>query len=133
MGTVQSTYATSLTAAYAGALANQSPQRLVSRQIETAAVAFGKALKPGSAADLAVAATGASDTFVGITVRTNDQPGEEYAVDASALVLLQGDIWVVALDGIAADSAAYMSVASPYKFTDTSASFVCASCKGNRR
>lgn len=120
---VQTTYRTELPAAFEGMIANTEPNVLISREVEGAAIGFGKAVKQG-AADMGVAAaTAAADVVRGITVREQSTPGDadEFPVGSSALVMTKGVIWVTAFDTVAAGAPVYMRVVGGSgRFTDTS-------------
>lgn len=123
MPAVQSTYLNENAIAYEGMIVNTEPNNLISREVEGAAIGFGKAVKQGTADAGVALATASNDVFRGITVRTNDQDAEEYPVRASALVMTRGVIWVTAHDTVVAGAAVYVAVsASPaadaMKFTD---------------
>lgn len=128
MPAVQSTYLDNMPEAVAGMIANTEPNNLVSKQVESAAIGFGKALKQGTLASQAIAATAAADVFVGISVRDQSvRPGatpDVVPVGDDALVMKRGVIWVVAGAAIsAAGVPAYMVVgtAQAGRFTDAAA------------
>lgn len=122
---VQSTYLDRMATAFEGMIANEEPNVLISRTVETAALGFGKAVKQGSADYGVEAADGASDVFRGISARDQSEPitdaADTVAVGNSALIMTKGVIWVRAADGVAAGAAVYMVPASG-KFTDTTTS-----------
>lgn len=118
----QDTYLDRLGQAYEGMIANTEPNVLISRQIEGAAVGFGKAVKQGTADYGVAAATADTDVVRGITVRDQSVlENSQYEVAADANVMTKGVIWVTAHDGVAAGAPVFMSVASN-KFTDTATS-----------
>lgn len=121
---VQTNYNTQLAAAYEGMIADTEPNNLISREVEGAAIGFGKVVKQGTADNGVAAATAAADIVRGITVR--DQSIDPSSVDAfrvkdSALFMTRGVIWVTAGETVAAGSAVYMKVggATAGRFVDT--------------
>lgn len=119
---VQSTYRTEMRAAFEGMIANTEPNILISREVEGAAIGFGKAVKQGTADDGVAAATAAADVFRGITVRDQSSHGVEdtFPVGTSALIMTQGVIWVTAFDTVVAGAPVYMRVTGGSgRFTDT--------------
>lgn len=124
MPTVQSTYRDVARAAFEGMIANTGPNDLISRTVQTAAIGFGKAVKQGTTDNTVQAATAQSDVFRGITVRDESiDPAlaDQYAVGASATILIEGVIWVKAGATVAAGAAVYMIVADG-RFTSTAGS-----------
>ncbi len=120
---IQSTYATKMATAYAGMIVNTEPNVLISREVESAAVGFGKAVKQGTGDAQVIAATAAVDVVRGITVRDQSTTDDKFAVADSALVITKGVIWVTALDTVVAGAPVYMVVAGGSgKFTDTTTS-----------
>ena len=120
---VQTTYPSNLAAAYVGMIANTEPNTLISRDVQTAAIPFGRVVKPGTAANQVVAATAANDIVRGITVR--DQSAvttDAFGVNESALIMTQGVVWVTAGGTCTHGTAVYMIVgtADAGKFTSTS-------------
>jgi hypothetical protein len=69
MPTVQSTYSNEQPTAFRGALVNTEPNNLISRNVETAAIPFGRAVKQGATVDGVALATAQADVFRGIAVR----------------------------------------------------------------
>ena len=130
MPAVQTTYLSNLGVAYEGMIANQEPNNLISREVQTAAIGFGKAVKQGTADRQVQAATAATDVVRGITVRTQSvDPASPnaYPVNDTALVITDGVVWVTAGANIAAAAVGtqvYMVVgtAQAGKFTTVSAS-----------
>jgi hypothetical protein len=102
MGTVQSTYADNIAVGYVGAIANEEPRTLISRNVEdSGGLAFGLAVMQGSE-DKGCVVGDASD-FLGVTVR--DQSVEasspnifEYQSDAR--IMTEGVIWVANSGGV---------------------------------
>ncbi|WP_226780336.1 structural cement protein Gp24 [Oceaniglobus trochenteri] len=118
---VQSTYLDNMPVAFEGMIANTEPNVLISREVQTAAIGFGKAVKQGTADKQVIAASAAADVVRGITVRDQSTTDDEFAVADSALVMTKGVIWVTAFDTVVAGAAVYMRVAGGSgKFTDTS-------------
>ena len=99
MAAVQTTYASGISAAIAGLVANQELSNIVTRKVEDAGgIGFGKAVFQGTA-DNEITAT-PSATFVGVTVidRTveNASTPDETPVDQDAAVCDFGIIYVTA-------------------------------------
>lgn len=121
---VQSVYADNMSAAYEGMIADETPNTLISRTVETAAIGFGKAVKQGTGDHGVAAAAADTDAYIGITVRDQSiDPAnvDLFAVGDTALIMTEGAIWVTAHDTVIAGAAVYMNVSSK-KFTDTSTS-----------
>ena len=117
---VQTTYATNMAVALNGMIANTEPNVLISREVETAAIGFGLAVKQGTGDKQVEAATAAADVVRGITVRDQSVTSDTFAVGESALVMTKGVVWVTAFDTVVAGAAAYMRVVGGSgKFTDT--------------
>lgn len=113
--TVQSTYATSFAAGFAGMLANGETQNRISRTVEDAAgIAFGKAAFRGSG-DHGVTATPATATFMGIVIADAGQvPGVGETADTIAqyqtvALLNEGVIYVSASVAVADGDQAYVT------------------------
>jgi len=112
MPTVQSTYADTITAGYAGGLVNQEPKVLISRTVEdSGGIDFGLAVMQGTN-DKGCVVSDASD-FLGVTVR--DQSVEASDPDtfeflAEARIITKGVIWVANSGGVAAgDPVTYLA------------------------
>lgn len=122
----QTTYLTEQRTALEGMIGNTEPNNLISREVETAAIGFGKAVKQGTADAGVEAADTVGDVIRGITVRDQsveaDSPNQ-YAVKDSALVMTRGLVWVTAYDTVAAGAPVYVAVNNTSdKFTDTTTS-----------
>ena len=104
MSTVQSTYADTITAGYAGGLVNEEPKVLISRTVEdSGGIDFGLAVMQGSN-DKGCVVSDAS-AFLGVTVRT--QSIEDGTADAfeyldEARIMTKGVIWVANSGGVSA-------------------------------
>jgi hypothetical protein len=111
-------------------IANLEPFNTISRQVETAAVGFGKALKKGTGDRQVQAATAAVDIVMGISVRDQSVAlptsgtGDQYSVLDDALVLQRGVIWVTAGATVTVGAQVYMVVGTGQagNFTTISAS-----------
>lgn len=107
---VQTTYNETLSQAVAGQQGSTDHAEVISRTVETAALAFGKVAVQG-AKDLGVRPPSASHTkFVGITVIDQAQAfttADTYAVGQTAGVLREGPVWVAVGEAVAAGDAAY--------------------------
>ena len=119
----QTTYLTEQRTALEGMIGNTEPNNLISREVETAAIGFGKTVNQGTADTGVVAATAAADVVRGITVRDQSidaNTPDQFAVGDSALVMTRGLVWVTAFDTVVAGAPVYMRVAGGSgKFTDT--------------
>lgn len=116
----QSTYATDLTDAVLGQIANTEPNVVISRVVESAAIGYGKAVKQGTNDQGVVAATAAADVFRGITIRDQSTlAGDDFDVGETAALITQGVVWVTAGATVAAGAAVYMVVGTAHagKFT----------------
>jgi hypothetical protein len=126
MPAVQTAYSTEQATAFVGMLVNTEPNNLISLEVQTAAIGFGKAVKQGTADKQAIAATAAADVFRGVTVRDQSAAGnaDEFPVGTSALVMQRGVIWVRAGGTCTVGTAAYMIVGTGEagNFTSTSTS-----------
>lgn len=106
---VQTNYPDTQPVAVAGAQATMVPATIISRNVETAAIGFGKAVAQGTA-DKGCHAFGSGDTAVlGITLldrsasglsvtngQVTGQTADTFGVGESARVITKGDVWVVA-------------------------------------
>lgn len=117
----QDTYLTSLPKAFEGMIADTEPCVLISRQVEGAAIGFGRAVKQGTADRGVAAASAAADKYRGITVRDQSVlDGSDFNVGEDALIMTKGVIWVTAYDTVVAGAPVYVAVTNTsYKFTDT--------------
>lgn len=118
---VQSTYADNMSVAYEGMIADETPNTLISRTVETAAIGFGKAVKQGTGDHGVEAATADTDAYIGITVRDQSiDPAnvDLFAVGDTALLMTQGAIWVTAGATVAAGADVYM-IAADGRFTSS--------------
>jgi len=122
---MQTTYGTSMAVAAEGHIANQESLNLISREVEGAAIGFGKAVKQGTADRGVAAATAAADVFRGITCRDQSVlDGVDFNVGESAQVMTKGVVWVLAGAPVVAGAAVYMVVgtAQAGRFTSVSTS-----------
>lgn len=117
----QNSYSETLSAAVAGAQATMLPASIISRNVETAAVGFGKAVAQGTA-DKGCKAFGSGDTAVlgialldrsasGRTVTDGQLSGDtadQFGVGESARVLVKGDVWVVCATGCSPGDPVYV-------------------------
>lgn len=93
--TVQNSYAQYHDQGFEGDIADAEHSTILSREVETAALEFGRAVTHG-AADRGVVAGGAN-LFQGVSLRTNVQPASSasnYAVGATANVMQSGAVRV---------------------------------------
>lgn len=118
---VQTSYPDTQPVAVAGAQATMVPATIISRNVETAAIGFGKAVAQGTA-DKGCHAFGAGDTAVlgitlldrsasGLTVtngQVSGQTADSFGVGESARVITKGDVWVVAGVNVTAGQPVYV-------------------------
>lgn len=98
----QTTYTETMDALRVGMVADTGHKVLISRNVEGAAVGFGKPLAQGDA-DMGARLTTTGDTAVlGVTVMDRGENFDEFAVGASARVMTEG---VTAVEVVAAVSA----------------------------
>lgn len=104
MPTVQSTYADTISAGYAGALVNQEPKVLISRTVEdSGGIDFGLAVMQGTN-DKGCVVSDAS-AFLGVTVRTQsieDGTSDAFEFLDEARIMTKGVIWVANSGGVSA-------------------------------
>jgi hypothetical protein len=111
MPAVQTTYLDNQPEAFEGSIVNTEPNNLISRQVETAAIPYGRAVKQGVGVNGVLAATAQADIFRGITVRDQSNAGDVadvVPVGESALIMERGVIWVKAGAACNVGTAAYM-------------------------
>ena len=112
MPTMQSTYASTLTQAVEGMIANSEPNVIVSRIAEDAeGIGFGKVCVMGSADNLVVDSE-TTVKFEGIAVLDPTQPSDTYAQYATVNVMKRGVIWVMASEAVAKGDAVYYTPAT---------------------
>lgn len=98
---IQTTYATNIRAAVAGARANMEPVDLISRSVETVAgIGFGKVVQQGTLENQCKSdLTGmTAQTYLGITMLdrgTRPETPDVFARYESARIMRKGVIWVV--------------------------------------
>lgn len=118
---VQTNYPDTQPVAVAGAQATMIPATIISRNVETAAIGFGKAVAQGTA-DKGCHAFGSGDTAVlGITLldrsasglsvtngQVSGQTADAFGVGESARIITKGDVWVVAAVNVTAGQPVYV-------------------------
>lgn len=122
---LQTTYPDTQAAAIAGAPATMLPATDISRTVEGAAVAFGKAVEQG-AIDKSVKAF-AGGKYVGIALLDRSASGltvtagqvtgratDAFGVGESARIRTKGDLWVVAAVQVAAGDAVLLTAAGAF-------------------
>lgn len=125
MAIVQNDYTDAFAPGVAGQIANGETSNRVSRTVEDAAgIGFGKPVFRGTG-DHGITAT-ASANLVGITIAnyapapaTDGTFSDTYVEGATAAVLTQGVIWVVAGEAVTAGAAAYVTAAGAIVDTAT--------------
>jgi hypothetical protein len=104
MPTVQSTYLDDIPVGYAGAIANEEPCTLISRNVEdSGGLAFGLAVMQGTEDKGCVVGDGSD--FLGVTVRDQSvDPADPDAFEyqSEARIMTEGVIWVANSGGVAA-------------------------------
>jgi len=104
MPTVQSTYSDNIPVGYAGAIANQEPRDLISRNVEDeAGIAFGLAVMQGTEDRDCVVSDGSD--FLGVTVRdqsVDPSAPNLFAELSEARIMTRGVIWVANSGGVSA-------------------------------
>ena len=106
---IGSSYPTRMAAAYAGMVADTSLHDIVSKVVETAAVAFGLAVGRGTA-DGSVKLGGAG--FEGIVVDDKTKTADSYAVGDVAGVARKGTVYVTAGASVAPTDTVYFAAAT---------------------
>lgn len=116
MPTVQSTYGL-MTGARVGQIAEENDsQVLISRTVETGALAHGAVALQGTNDNGAKPADNSGARFKGIVVRTQSMdasksPIDSFAVGSEARIMNKGVIWVTVGANVAAGDAAYYTTA----------------------
>lgn len=96
---VQSTYLDEMPAAFAGMIADQEPNVLISGEVETTAgIGFGIPVIKGTADNQVDVVAASTDDVVGITVRDQATTDDKFALKDSALLMRKGVIWVTVSD-----------------------------------
>lgn len=114
----QTVYKETMDAARVGMLADTTNTTLLSRNIEGAAVGFGKPVVQGAADKGARISTTGDTKILGITVRERSTLDDEFAVGDSARVATVGAIWVSVVAAVAAGDPVHVIVADG-TFTNT--------------
>lgn len=118
---VQTNYPDTQPVAVAGAQATMIPATIISRNVETAAIAFGKAVAQGTA-DMGCHAFGSGDTAIlgialldrsasGLSVtngQVSGQTADSFGVGESARIITKGDVWVTAAADVTAGQPVYV-------------------------
>lgn len=110
MPVVQSTYASGLSAAFAGMIANQEPTNIISRTLKLAAIGFGKVAVQGANADECRNPDAGQTKYLGITVRdqsVDPSSSDQYRINDTVAILTKGVVWVTAGANVAAGDAVY--------------------------
>lgn len=103
MGAVQTTYTANLVIGSPGQVADTITFDAVSRQVQPATLAFGRAVIQGTAADQVN--VGAAGVFIGISVRDlglDPAQGDQYIQGDTAAIMIRGSIFITATDVVAA-------------------------------
>lgn len=110
---VQSTYLTEMAAAFLGMIANNEPNNLISREVETTAgLGFGIPVIQGTADNQCDEVSGSTDDVIGITVRDQSTTDDKFAQADTALLIRKGVIWVIVADagGVSAGDDVWVKV-----------------------
>ena len=123
MANLQPTYATALTAAVAGMVANQEAYRGFDREVEgTTPIGFGTVVVRGTAAHQCKPGSGGT-LYLGIArINPNVRPDESnaYAQYSQCSIVSKGVIWVTAGEAVNDGDAAYVTPAGAFMKTSTS-------------
>lgn len=113
---MQNAYATGLAPAVEGMIANQEPQVMISRTVETAAIGFGQLVVRGAADGGCIKAAGTAALIsLGVTVRDHSVvSGDVFAVKEDALIMNKGVIWVIAAVAVTQGQPAYYTPAGRF-------------------
>lgn len=122
---LQINYPDTQPAAIAGAPATMLPATEVSRTVESAAIAFGKAVEQGATDKSVKAFVGGKYVGIamldrsasGLTVTAGQVTGratDAFGVGESARVRTKGDLWVTAAVAVAAADAVYLTAAGAF-------------------
>lgn len=132
---VQTTYLTEMAAAFLGMIANNEPNNLISREVETTAgLGFGVPVIQGTADNQCDKVAASTDDVIGITVRDQSATDDLFALADTALLIRSGVIWVTVTDagGVAAGDDVWVKV-SDGSFSNadvgTSGSIKLAGCR----
>lgn len=102
---VQSTYSDNMAVAYNGMIANQEPNVLISRTVESSGgIGFGVPVIQGTADNECDEVSASTDTIVGITVRDQSVSDDTFAQYDSALLMRKGVLWVTVTDAGGVDA-----------------------------
>lgn len=107
--TIGSSYPTRMTAGYAGMVVSGANHDVISKVVETAAVAFGLAVGRGTAdGSVKLGGTG----FEGVTVDDKTRTADQYAVGEYAAVIRHGEVWVTAGAAVTPADTVYFAAAT---------------------
>ena len=107
--TIGSAYPQRLGVGYAGLVASAANHDVISKVVETAAVAFGLAVGRGTAdGSCKLGGTG----FEGITVDDKTRVADQYAVGDYAAVIRHGEVWVTAGASVTPADTVYFAAAT---------------------
>lgn len=109
---VQTTYSDTIGLGYAGQVADLTLTDIISREVESAAIGFGKPVIQGTGDRQCK--VGAAGVFIGITVRDvtlAPERGDQYAVGDTAAIMTKGVMFVVAGEAVVAGDAVYRTSA----------------------
>lgn len=109
---IQTTYSDRIGLGYAGQVTDMTLTDIVSREVETAAVGFGKPVIQGTADH--GCKVGAAGVFIGITVRDVTLPpgnADEYGVGDTAAIMTKGTMFVTAGEAVVAGDVVYRTTA----------------------
>ena len=119
MPQIQTTYASTYTAAFVGMIANQETRNIISLAVQDATLAFGAAVFQGATDNACTSVPGTR--FRGIAIVDKSVPAgssDAYVQMQTASVATLGVVWVVAAHAVAAGEPVF--VTSSGAFTDVS-------------
>lgn len=114
MPAIQTTYSANIAAAYAGMIASDELNNVISRTVKTAAIGFGKAVSQGTNAREVIPPSPGNMNIVGITVRdraVDPSSPEQYRVNDTAGIATKGVVWVVVSGAVTVGAPAYVTTA----------------------
>ena len=117
---VQTAYNDRIATAYNGMVADQRLTEIISREVEDATLAIGRAVIQGTADDQVK--VGAAGVYIGVTVKDVTLPpesGDVYQEGNTAAIITRGAIWVTVGGDVAAGAAVYRDATGVLSATST--------------
>lgn len=112
---ITTSYSDRMAVGYHGMIANTEPNVLISRDVQpSVGIGFGVPVIQGTADKQIALIAASSNVIIGITVMTNDNEGNLYKQNDSALVMRKGVMWVTVTDagGVAAGDPVWVLVSN---------------------